>query len=55
MSLVFDRLKAVNLAFSAEEEVNDNIQKLFYKQNFEGRWNWVDRGCRHAKDALKKC
>jgi len=51
----FDRLKAVNLTFPARKKSNENIQKLFTKQEIsEGDENELTRGYRHAKDALKK-
>lgn len=51
----FDRLKAVNLTFPARKKSNENIQKLFTKQEIsEGDENELTRGYGHAKDALKK-
>ena len=51
----FDRLKAVNLTFPARKKSNENIQKLFTKQEIsEGDENEVTRGYGYAKDALKK-
>ena len=51
----FDRLKAVNLTFPARKKSNNNIQKLFTKQEIsEGDENEVTRGYGYAKDALKK-
>ncbi len=51
----FDRLKAVNLTFPARKKSNENIQKLFTKQEIsEGDENELTRGYRYAKDALKK-
>lgn len=51
----FDRLKAVNLTFPARKKSNENIQKLFTKQEIsEGDENELTRGYGYAKDALKK-
>ena len=51
----FDRLKAVNLTFPARKKSNENIQKLFTKQEIsECDENELTRGYGHAKDALKK-
>ena len=51
----FDRLKAVNLTFPARKKSNENIQRLFTKQEIsEGDENELTRGYGHAKDALKK-
>lgn len=51
----FDRLKAINLTFSARKKSNKNIQDLFAKKKIlEGDENELTRGYRHAKDALKK-
>ena len=51
----FDRLKAINLTFPARKKSNENIRKLFTKQEIsEGDENELTRGYGHAKDALKK-